>query len=40
VVECLDDKYTDGHVYHTVDPQIRWQPPLQRGEDFEKRHKG
>lgn len=40
VVECIDDESTDGHVYHTVDPEIRWQPPLQRGEDFEKRHKG
>lgn len=40
VVECLDDESTDGHVYHTVDPQIRWQPPLQRGEDLQKRHEG
>jgi nucleoside-diphosphate-sugar epimerase len=40
VVECIDDETTDGHVFHTVDPQIKWQPPLQRGDDFEKRHRG
>jgi hypothetical protein len=37
-----------GHIYATVDPEIKWQPPLQRGEDlpsqqrveeFEKRHR-
>lgn len=39
VVECLDDESTDGHIYHTVDPAIRWQPPLQRGDDFEQRHR-
>lgn len=36
VVECLDDESTDGHIYHTVDPEIKWQAPLQRGEDFPK----
>lgn len=36
VVECLDDEGTDGHTYHTVDPEIKWQAPLQRGEDFPK----
>jgi len=42
IVECLDDESTDGHIYHAVDPQITWQPPLQRGDasDFEKRHRG
>lgn len=41
IVECLDDEATDGHIYHAVDPQITWQPPLQRGDasDFEKRHR-
>lgn len=32
VVECLDDESTIGRVYHTVDPEIRQQAPLQRGE--------
>lgn len=36
VVECLDDESTVGHIYHTVDPEIKWQPPLQRGEDLPK----
>lgn len=36
VVECLDDETTAGKVFHTVDPQIKWQPPLQRGEDLPK----
>lgn len=34
VVECLDDESTSGKIYHTVDPAIKWQPPLQRGEDL------
>lgn len=33
VVECLDDDATIGHIYHTVDPEIQWEAPLQRGED-------
>jgi uncharacterized protein YbjT (DUF2867 family) len=37
VVECLDDEGTNGKVYHTVDPEIKWQAPLQRGEDLPKR---
>ena len=37
VVECLDDESSDGHIYHTVDPAIRWQAPLQRGEDLPQR---
>ena len=32
VVECLDDETTIGKIYHTVDPEIKGQPPLQRGE--------
>jgi uncharacterized protein YbjT (DUF2867 family) len=32
-VGCLDDATTIGHVYHTVDPEITWQAPLQRGDD-------
>lgn len=32
VVGCLDDDGTVGKIYHTVDPEIRGQPPLQRGE--------
>ena len=34
IVECLDDPATIGKIYHTVDPEIKWQPPLQRGENF------
>jgi uncharacterized protein YbjT (DUF2867 family) len=32
VVECLDDASTIGKIFHTVDPDIKGQPPLQRGE--------
>lgn len=32
-VECLDDDATIGKIYHTVDPEITWQAPLQRGDD-------
>ena len=39
VVECIDDASTNGKIYHTIDPEIKWQPPLQRGEDFEQRHR-
>jgi len=39
VVECIDDESTNGKIYHTIDPEIEWQPPLQRGEDFEQRHR-
>ncbi|MCC5793410.1 MAG: SDR family oxidoreductase [Chromatiales bacterium] len=31
VVECLDDPSTIGRICHTVDPEIRWVPPLQQG---------
>lgn len=37
VVECLDDDSTVSQIYHTVDPEIKWQPPLQRGEDLPPR---
>lgn len=37
VVECLDDESTNGRIFHAVDPEIKWQPPLQRGEDLPKR---
>jgi uncharacterized protein YbjT (DUF2867 family) len=37
VVECLDDDTTIKQIYHTVDPEIKWQPPLQRGEDLPTR---
>jgi uncharacterized protein YbjT (DUF2867 family) len=37
IVECLDDAGSINRIYHTVDPQIKRQPPLQRGEDFPKR---
>jgi len=37
VVECLDDDSTAGHIYHAIDPKVKWQPPLQRGEDLPKK---
>ena len=37
VVECLDDDSTAGHIYHAMDPEIKWEPPLQRGEDLPKK---
>jgi len=36
-VECLDDDTTAGKIYHTVDPEITWQAPLQRGEGLGER---
>jgi uncharacterized protein YbjT (DUF2867 family) len=33
VVNCLDDDETIGKIYHTVDPEITWDAPLQRGDD-------
>jgi uncharacterized protein YbjT (DUF2867 family) len=30
-IRCLDDPRTIGHIYHTVDPGITWEAPLQRG---------
>lgn len=37
IVDCLDDPQSSRRIYHTVDPAIRWQPPLQRGEDIPTR---
>jgi uncharacterized protein YbjT (DUF2867 family) len=34
LVDCLDDPLTIGRVYHTVDPAITRQAPLQRGENL------
>jgi nucleoside-diphosphate-sugar epimerase len=34
VVDCLDDPLAIGRIFHTIDPAIRRQPPLQRGEDL------
>jgi len=33
-VDCIDDDATIGRIYHTVDPEITWQAPLQRGEEL------
>ncbi len=32
-VECLDDPATIGGIFHAIDPEIKWQAPLQRGDD-------
>ena len=34
VLDCIDDDETCGRIFHTVDPEITWQAPLQRGEDL------
>ncbi len=34
VVQCIDDESCIGKIYHAVDPEITWEPPLQRGEDL------
>lgn len=34
VVDCLDDAGTIGCIYHTIDPAILRQAPLQRGDDL------
>lgn len=31
VIECLDDAQSIGKIYHTIDPEAKEQPPLQRG---------
>jgi uncharacterized protein YbjT (DUF2867 family) len=36
-VDCLDDDATIGRTYHTVDPEIKWEAPLQRGDDSRHR---
>ncbi len=37
VVECIDEPETIGGIYHTVDPEIKWEAPLQRGDDSHHR---
>jgi nucleoside-diphosphate-sugar epimerase len=34
VIECLDDDDSIGKIYHTIDPTIEEQAPLQRGESW------
>jgi len=34
VVECIDDPDSVGEIYATVDPEIKWEAPLQRGDDL------
>jgi nucleoside-diphosphate-sugar epimerase len=34
VVDCLDDPLSIGKVFHTIDPGIQREAPLQRGEDL------
>ncbi|RMF95297.1 MAG: SDR family oxidoreductase [Gammaproteobacteria bacterium] len=31
ILRCLDDTTTIGRIYHTIDPEIKEAPPLQRG---------
>ena len=31
-VDCLDDDATIGRIFHTIDPEITWEAPLQRGD--------
>jgi len=31
--DCIADPTTVGEIYHTVDPEIKWDAPLQRGDD-------
>jgi uncharacterized protein YbjT (DUF2867 family) len=33
-VDCIDDPQTFGKIYHTIDPEITWKAPLERGEDL------
>ena len=33
-VDCIDDDSTVGQIYHAIDPEIKEQAPLQRGEDL------
>lgn len=40
IVECIDDETTDGKIFHTVDPSIKRQAPLQRGEDLPGQRRG
>jgi len=34
VIDCLDDDNTIGKIYHTIDPESKEVPPLQRGEQL------
>jgi len=34
IIACLDDERSIGQIWHTIDPEIRWTPPLQRGENL------
>jgi uncharacterized protein YbjT (DUF2867 family) len=34
IVDCLDDDQSIGRIYHTVDPAITREAPLQRGESL------
>jgi uncharacterized protein YbjT (DUF2867 family) len=34
IVDCLDDDATIGKIYHAVDPGIKREAPLQRGENL------
>jgi uncharacterized protein YbjT (DUF2867 family) len=36
-IRCLDDTQTVGRIYHTIDPGITWEAPLQRGGDLGER---
>ncbi|MDP6437905.1 MAG: NAD(P)H-binding protein [Gammaproteobacteria bacterium] len=33
-VDCIDDPDAVGKIYHTIDPEITWKAPLERGEDL------
>jgi uncharacterized protein YbjT (DUF2867 family) len=37
VVECMDDPDSIGEIYATIDPEIKWEAPLQRGDDSRHR---
>ncbi len=37
VVECIDDADSIGEIYATIDPEIKWEAPLQRGDDSRHR---
>ncbi len=34
IARCIDDDSCVGKIFHAVDPEITWEPPLQRGEDL------
>jgi uncharacterized protein YbjT (DUF2867 family) len=37
VVECIDDADSIGEIYAAIDPEIKWEAPLQRGDDSRHR---